>query len=69
MFDMTTVTTMRFNFDDGEDWYYDVTAYSDIVEFMYYEDGNLKQSFNMPTFVAAKMLEHVAKMAKDKEDE
>ena len=66
--EMSVIPSKKFEFNDGIDWHYTVTAYSDVVVFEYYEDKKLKQKFDIPTFVASRMLPDVASMAKEMED-
>jgi hypothetical protein len=67
--DMTILTTNVFSFDNSEDWHYKVTAYGDVVQFIYYELGEEKQRFDIPTFAAARMLPKVVEMAELAEQE
>ena len=66
---MSVVTTKRFSFNDGEDWHYEVNAFSDCVEIIYYEENIEKERINLPTFVASRMLPVAAEMAIEAESD
>ena len=66
--EMRSTTTKKFSFNDGENWHYEVTAFGDCVVFKYIESGIEKESFDIPTWVASRMLPVVSEMAKEAEE-